>query len=726
MNWKSIITGLAAAVTLTAAGAYGQFQPTTSLPEALLAHSAVDLNGRIYVSGGVGNLNQNNYLNDVYYCAQILPDGQLGPWQTASSMPQTQGLGLHASLAHDGRLYVLGGTNIYGARNEIYFSNVNQDGTLSAWTLTARLPTRMFAHSVADYGGRFYLTGGLDRFSDPLGAVYSAQVNADGTLGAWRAETPLPVPLFGHRSFARGGKLFVLGGFSGPGGLYGPGGAPAAGLSGAVYAADINPDGTLGAWQAQPPLPTGLAFYGMAVSDKSVYLLGGFNGGTSNAVYFAPFTAAGGLGSWVPLQALPKGLLALAAVSDGEYLYSMGGAQSYLDDPVADIYFSRLKTELSAFVELTPTTINTRANGKWVTVIIGLPEADASAIVPSSVRISAINGAAVAPIAPDPKWTAKLYTGDSTDFSGLDGVSYVMLKFSRQAVADIVPAGDFSIKLEGSLSDGRAFSGESMNRGLRSDKLFTEVTEKRAGTRRTPEGVRVDIPPGAFNGNPDLLLTAEPEEEGDSTPAEKARRAAGLKTGGLAAVSKPFEFGPHGMVFLKPITVSLPYTAAALPAGTAESSLRIGYWNPDSGAWEILPSTVSKADGLVTAQVAHFSLYQVLSEAAPASAPTPIPSSGQFSLGEVYVYPDPAVPGRPPKLHVAVSSGDRASVKIYSTSGRLVHETSVSGAPGTFNGESAYELDLGGDFTSGIYYYSAEVDNGAQKLHRSGKFAVVR
>lgn len=707
-------------MSLAAACAYAQFQATSPLPRALLSHTAVTLDGRVYVAGGISDTSPN-YLNNVYYCAQIMPDGQLGAWLEASPMPEFLGLGMHAAAAHNGKLYVLGGTNRYGPRNMAYFSSANSDGTLSSWTRATPMPESIYAHAAAVHGGRLYFSGGMTRSYGARDRVYSAGIKSDGSLGSWRRETALPAPLFGHRSFARDGRLFVLGGSSSPA-LYGPAGGPDS-VSGAVYAAPINDDGTLGAWEAQPPLPGGLAFYGLAVSEKSVYLLGGFDGGTTNAVHFAPFTSEGKLGAWVPLQALPKNLLSLGAISDGEYLYSIGGGLSYIDDPVSDIYFAALKRDLRAFVKMNPAAINKSAKGKWVTMIIGLPEADAAAMLPGSVRITSVNGEAVTPIEPDPKWTGKLYTGAAEGFDSLDGVTYLMLKYSRKAVAAIIPEGEFSVLVEGRLADGREFRGESMNRALNSKKLIAAVMESREGERQGIGGVKVNIPRGAFKGNPELLMTAAPEAEPEKNVKE--RRSTHMKARGLSAASGAFEFGPHGMTFEKPVKISLPYDPANLPEGADENSLKVAYWNDGTGEWELLASAVSRGDRLVSAEVGHFSVYQVMAEAVPSAAP-PVPVPANFELGDVYVFPNPAGPGTAPKLHISVGSGDKASAKIYTASGRLAKEVSVSGAPGTIGGTSAYELDIGGGLPSGVYYYSAEVRSGAAKLRKAGKFAVVR
>ena len=63
-----------------------------------------------------------------------------------------------------------------------------------------KLPRPMLMHGTAIVGNRMYVMGGNFEEQLPSGkvidhwpkAVYSAEIKADATLGAWRPETPLP------------------------------------------------------------------------------------------------------------------------------------------------------------------------------------------------------------------------------------------------------------------------------------------------------------------------------------------------------------------------------------------------------------------------------------------------------------------------------------------------------------------------------------------------------
>lgn len=73
------------------------------------------------------------------------------------------------------------------------------------------------------------------------------------------------------------------------------------------------------------------------------------------------------------------------------------------------------------------------------------------------------------------------------------------------------------------------------------------------------------------------------------------------------------DFGTSGLVFDKPVTVTMSYRDADL-TGVDASSIRIGYFNEQSGQWEDMVCTVDPVNMLVTAQLDHFSAYGLISD----------------------------------------------------------------------------------------------------------------
>lgn len=131
------------------------------------------------------------------------------------------------------------------------------------------------------------------------------------------------------------------------------------------------------------------------------------------------------------------------------------------------------------------------------------------------------------------------------------------------------------------------------------------------GVRTGPEGgtvemaggaVTLELPPGAVPG--DVLLTATPTELPDDAPPFVAGTV--------------WDFGPDGIVFDAPVTLTLAYDPANLPPGTDESELRIHkfvdgeFVQQDAGVVDLDNHTVS-------ALVEGFSVFVLMERLFPGS-----------------------------------------------------------------------------------------------------------
>jgi len=67
------------------------------------------------------------------------------------------------------------------------------------------------------------------------------------------------------------------------------------------------------------------------------------------------------------------------------------------------------------------------------------------------------------------------------------------------------------------------------------------------------------------------------------------------------------EFGPDGLVFNKPVTMTMKLTGTAAE-GRAESTL-IKWYNPDSRNWEDIPNLPTDSPNKASALLEHFSKY---------------------------------------------------------------------------------------------------------------------
>mgnify|MGYP000374320919 CR=1 FL=1 len=102
----------------------------------------------------------------------------------------------------------------------------------------------------------------------------------------------------------------------------------------------------------------------------------------------------------------------------------------------------------------------------------------------------------------------------------------------------------------------------------------------------------------------------------------------------------------------------------------------------------------------------------------------------EFKLGEVYVFPNPAIGRQKPTFHIEVGIADRVKIRVYTVSGRFAHEHTIRGMPQVVDDGSgaqyAYEYTWDEEIPSGIYYYHIRAEKSGRKLEKTGKFAIIR
>ncbi len=186
-------------------------------------------------------------------------------------------IAVHDAVVVGNQLYVVGGSDSTAILWSIRYATIQANGSLSAWVSVRDLPRPLYRHSVAAFGSTLYVTGGDDGAA-AQNTVYFAQVNSDGSLGSWRTAS-LPSARYYHRAVVQDGRLVILGGSSNN----------TTGLS-QVFSAVINADGSIGTWQSQQAMPKALFRHGAVVVPKNsseyVFVLGGLQGAAyENTIY---------------------------------------------------------------------------------------------------------------------------------------------------------------------------------------------------------------------------------------------------------------------------------------------------------------------------------------------------------------------------------------------------------------------------------------------------------
>ncbi len=129
------------------------------------------------------------------------------------------------------------------------------------------------------------------------------------------------------------------------------------------------------------------------------------------------------------------------------------------------------------------------------------------------------------------------------------------------------------------------------------------VTPSAGGTVRTADGrVTIDVPPGAVPGDTVITITPSTSYFDD----------------GAVVPGTVYDFAPDGILFAAPVTMTIAYDPARIPAGIDEADLRIHKAHPSSWS-EIAGGALDAGAHLARAEVSSFSSYGVRSRRGPAS-----------------------------------------------------------------------------------------------------------
>jgi RHS repeat-associated protein len=91
------------------------------------------------------------------------------------------------------------------------------------------------------------------------------------------------------------------------------------------------------------------------------------------------------------------------------------------------------------------------------------------------------------------------------------------------------------------------------------------------------DGVKVDIPEGAVEK--DVRVTIRPLPTKDIAPLDSGMQ-------NVSPEAQAFRFGPLGMMFKKPVKMTLPYDAKLIPTGYSERDVRTFYYDEGAHRWE--------------------------------------------------------------------------------------------------------------------------------------------
>jgi N-acetylneuraminic acid mutarotase len=226
-----------------------------------------------------------------------------------------------ASLVTKNYIYILGGYDGNGASNTIQRASFDSNGNLtSAWSNVDTLPTPLYGMGYVATKDRIYIIAGYNG-SSAVATVYSAPINPDGTLGAFTANTPLPVALFYPSVFVIKNKLYVAGGS--------PTGS-SANISNAVYQAIIDASGVIRTWIQISNFPINF-FAGRPLLIKNrIYIFAAATTNISQSrIYYATYDSNGDIGAWTYVSDMPTQSFNPVIVCNNNYVYAISCSNNY-------------------------------------------------------------------------------------------------------------------------------------------------------------------------------------------------------------------------------------------------------------------------------------------------------------------------------------------------------------------------------------------------------------
>jgi uncharacterized repeat protein (TIGR01451 family) len=309
---------------------------TYSLPGPRKDLAAVIYRDIIYVIGGSAGV--NTYA-EIFTATTAYTGGIKAPgWFTATTLPTTlTGMPAVISTTDTGAyLYVLGGYIDFsgsGFTSTIFYRALDANGNFTGGWQRAAMQQSLFYHQAVAHGGYLYVLGGNDG-SNYINSVYRAPINANGSLGAWVADTDLPYPSSGLGSFGittwsdgQGNDyLYILGGSTD---------GTSTNSQAAVYYSKFNPDGSLGAWNTTGALLNPYLFHTALQNNAQILVIGGQKAGNPvNQVASAFIETDGSLRSfptippvtWFESSVLPQPRYShVSVVNSGGDVYLIAG-----------------------------------------------------------------------------------------------------------------------------------------------------------------------------------------------------------------------------------------------------------------------------------------------------------------------------------------------------------------------------------------------------------------
>ena len=188
------------------------FLPTSdyiTFPISRFLHRSHQVGNHFYFIGGYSDYNNWVPLDSIQ-TVSVNSDGTFLDWDMIK-FPYA--VGAHSSVVYNNFLYILGGLNLNGqVLNNVLLGTISDNEMIIDWSETTPLPVRLYHLSAVISDSIIIVTGGLNT-SNISNEVYFSKINEDGSLNEWISAPSLNSARYGHSSNIINNYIYVIGGY---------------------------------------------------------------------------------------------------------------------------------------------------------------------------------------------------------------------------------------------------------------------------------------------------------------------------------------------------------------------------------------------------------------------------------------------------------------------------------------------------------------------------------
>jgi len=291
--------------------AQGSWTKIGDMPEIRYAHTVVEINGKIYIVGGMSTESFNIPTTALIY------DTNDSSW-TQMPLLNNEAKWMHTSCVVDGKLYVIGGTAISGSTYASIHSIANvdmYDPNTGQWVSKRSMPEHRTNLACASIDGKIYVVGGMQVNSgvDNYAGFKKMEVY-DISTNTWTQLTDMPTGRWGHRALAFDGKIYVFGG--------------TADAAITVYASVEVYDPLTNTWTTKSSMPTKRYQLTVCVLDNSKFAINGWLNSGLGPIYDKVEVYYPERDEWITESPFPVARAVQASIVIDRKIYVYGGSRT--------------------------------------------------------------------------------------------------------------------------------------------------------------------------------------------------------------------------------------------------------------------------------------------------------------------------------------------------------------------------------------------------------------